>query len=887
MWARLRSWIHSVFHRQRFEDDLSSEFRHHLESRTRHLMQEGLEERAARLQARREFGDPEAVRQSCRQARGLYWTDEFRRHVSFALRLLRRHPTFAASVLLTLGLTIGANTAVFSIVDGFLIRPLPYPEPERLSLLMADLETPRGPAQTWSHGGRIWEVIRDQAEGLEASVFSSWSQGGNLAVGDWVRHVNQGRVGAGYFSVLGVQMQAGREFSPQEDTTQGEAVAILGLPLADRLFGGAQQALGQEILLSGQTRRIVGVLPAGFRSPYGEDVWTPLVPSRRGEGSGANYDILIRPAEGVTLEQARAQIGLLQAPLAEAADLPPEGYSIRYGLAPLQTDLIREIRQPLLILWLAVGLVLVIGCVNIAGLLLARLGRRRRELAVRASLGGGRAAVLRQMLTESLVLAALGVLLGVGLGYLGKEGLELLAQESFSLWQPVDFNLRVLAATALTGLLASLLFGILPAKQALKLDLRQALSQGGRGMGGDGSHRFRHLLVVTQVALSVILLIGAGLLLRTFLHLRGLDPGIDPAQVVAGKVSLADARYKDAESVRALYNRSLTRLRSTPGVEHAGVALTLPYERALNLGFAMQQGEELGPGQVTDVVYVTPGFFRALSIPLLQGRLFNERDDSRHPPVVLVNRAFVERYLGDRPVLETGLATMGARRQIVGVVGDVQHRPVWGQVDSPLGAVATLYVPAGQSAEALFNFAHRWFSPSWVVRSKLPLEQAASAIEEAVHSADPLLPFSEFQSMESVMAESWARQQLQAVLMLVLAALALLLAIVGLYGVISQAALQRRREMGIRMALGAGRGQAVLKVAWPGLIMALLGTAMGAAGAWSGMRVLNHLLTGVDAHDPLTYATVVILLLGVAALASLIPSLRLTRITPSEILRNE
>ncbi|HSR68699.1 MAG TPA: ADOP family duplicated permease [Acidobacteriota bacterium] len=886
MWAKMRSWWRSLRDRKGFESDLSAEFEHHLESRKRHLMQSGLSQGEARRRARREFGDAEALKRDCRQARGLYWSDELARHAGFALRLLRRHPTFAVSVLLTLGLTIGANTAIYSIVDGLLIQPLPYRQPERLYVLTSDIESPRGSARRWSHSGAEWEVVRDRAQGLETACFSGWPQGSNLVVGEWARHVSQGRVGAGYFQVLGVELPAGREFSSAEDSPLGGAVAILGHDLAESLFAGPQQALGQDISLAGQPHQVIGVLPSNFRSPYGEEVWTPLRPSTQGEGEGANYGILIRPGEGLSSDQAQAQISLLSGTLAEAARLPDD-FSVRYRLAPLQSDLVREVKRPLVIIWVAVGLTLLIGCVNIAGLLLARQARRRRELAVRYGLGGGRGAVIRQMLTESLVMAALGALLGTGLGYLGKEGLELLAQDAFGLWQPVAFNLRVLLVTSLSALLASLLFGLAPAWQAARLDVRQSLSQGsGRSSQDASSRRFSHLLVVAQVALGVVLLVAAGLLLRTLLHLRALDPGIDPSGVVTGKLSLTDARYRDPQSVQRLFVQSLQQIRASAGVEEAAVALTLPYERAVNLGFRLQQDGEQGPGQVTDAVYVTPGFFQALRVPLLQGRLLEPRDDQQHSPVAVVNRAFVERYLDGGPALGRRLAAVGEMREIVGVVGDVQHRPVWGGQRGPLGNVPTLYVAAQQSS-GLFRFAHRFFSPSWVVRSRLSEAEAAEVIRSAVHSLDPLLPFSRFQSMDSVMAESWSHQRLQAFLMLALAALALLLSTVGLYGVVAQAALRRRRETGIRMALGCGRWRAVLRVALPGMVLTLVGAGLGTLGAWSGMRLLDHLLTGVTAHDPLTFLSVLGLVVGAALAASLLPPLRVTRATPSQILRRD
>jgi len=885
MLAQVRSWWRALTGQARLSGEMASEMDGHMERYAADLIARGVEPGEARRRARIEFGSTAAASEECREAVGLRWPNEFARDLRYAARVLRKSPTFTAAAVATLALCIGANTAIFSVVDAVLLRPLPYPHPDRLAWVARHYHDQRSEGEGLAENGRIWEAVRDNAGYLDAAVFSDGSMGVNFAAGGRVEYVKQQRVASGFFRVLGIAPLIGREFSADDDREGGPAVTVLSHALWKRIFREDPSIVGQAITLRGEPYTVVGVLPANFQSSTPADLWTPLRPSQNGEGGGWNYVVAGRLRPGVTWAQADTQIEALGAPIFHENGRQT---SVRLHLISFQRGLTDDLHRPLLILWAAVGVVLLIGCVNIAGLLLARAAGRTRELATRMALGGGRAALVRQLLAESVLLGLCGGAAGVILGWLGVKALKLLAHDSLNVWQAVELNWRVLAATGCASIAAGILFGLYPALVASRLEIRAALGEAGRGVAGGRNPWPRRLLVASEVALGVVLLVGAGLLIRTFAHLRGLNPGFDAHNVIAAQLSLQDARYATSQRVNRLFDESLARIRELPGVESAAVTLSLPYERALNDGFQRLDGRHVDTEpQITNMFYVSPEFFRVLRIPLLRGRVFSTADSSTAASALVVSESFVRMYLRDDDPLGRHLDLGGGdKREIVGVVGDIQQKSGWGD-GSPSSVMPDIYIPSTQVEDKFMQLVHIWFSPSWIVRTTGPAEGVIAGMQRALESVDSRLPFAGFHSMEDVRYRALAQERFQAVLLGALAGLALLLAAVGIYGLIANSVAERTRELGIRLALGASLAQAMRSVALPGVALALAGVVAGSVLAGFAAQLLRHLVWGVRPGDPLTFVAVGLGLLGVATAASFLPALRITRLNPAETLRQE
>jgi predicted permease len=803
----------------------------------------------------------------------------------YALRLLRRAPGFAIAAVLTLGLAIGANTAVFSIADAVLLKPLPYPEPDRLALVTR-LQTDGGvPSESSSQNGATWEALRAHARTFDVAVYSTWTAGANVVAGTSASHVQQQRVGSGFFRVLGVAPVIGREFTPEEDRAGGPAAVILSHEAWHSMFGGAPSAVGAEVQLRGERATVVGVMPPGFRTGEQADLWTPLRPNTSGEGAGENYTVLARLRPGASWPGAAAELDRIGAEVPRGAE--QTAAPLRLSVEPLQAALASDLRQPLLLLWAGVAIVLVVACVNLAGLLLARGSVRGREIATRMALGGSRAVVMRQVLVESAVVALLGGAAGVVLGYWGLTALQPLARDAFEIWRPVVMDERAVAVAAGLALAASLAFGMVPAWYATRIDVQAALAGGNSRGATAGVSAFRRGLVVAQVALGVVLLAGAGLLLRTFTHLRTLDPGFDPAGAIAASLSLEDARYRTGDRVRGMVDATLDRLSRTPGVESAAVVLGLPYERLLNLGFRPTTGPRSGEGRtvMTSATYVSGDLFAALRIPLRHGRTFSGRDLTASPPVAIVNEAFAREYFGGETAVGHRMRISGVEREIVGVVGDVQLRPGWGDF-GPLAAMPLTYLPLAQAPDGLLRLVHGWFAPAFVVRSSLPRDETVAALRRALDTADPLLPFARVRSLDEVRGASLAPQRLLMVLLSGLALAAVALAAVGIHGLIATSVNERTREMGIRLALGAGTPRVVRSLMMPGLMMTGAGLAVGITAALVSARLLRSFVWGVSTADPLTFVSVAVLVLAIAAIASIVPARRILRLDPAATLRD-
>lgn len=806
----------------------------------------------------------------------------------FAFRMLRKSPGFAATAILTLALSIGATTAVFTIVNAALLAPLPYPHPGRLAYLARVYERDGVRiGQDTAHDGKVWFAVRDGLSKARAAVFSGGESRINLVAGDRAMAVVESRVSAGYFGVLGVGPTQGREFSADEDRAGGPPAAILSDRLWRNVFGGRPDLIGQAILLRGEPHTVVGIMPAGFRGTTDADVWTPLEPSTTGEGGGQNYTIVLRLADGTTWPELDAEAGAIVDPVFERRQTA-SGAAITHGVMPMQQGLTAGTRQPLLMLTAAVGFVLAVAVVNLAGLLLARAGLRRREIATRLAMGASRLAIVRQLLVESLLVAAIGGGLGLAVAWLGVGVLHGLAVDVFvASWVQPVLDARVLGVAAGLTILTGVAFGLVPALQSSRVDVRSALAWGGtRSVAGTGGGWPRRLLVVTQVALGVVLLVAAGLLIRTFVHLQTLSPGFDPRNLVTASASLDDARYREQESVARLIETSLTRMRALAGVESAAVSLGLPYQRILNMGFRLVGGGQADDRvQMTTLTYVSNGYFETLGIPLRRGRTLDARDSAASRPVLVVNEAFVREYVGGRDPLAQALVVSGAERQIVGVVGDVPQIGSFGNY-GPIAALPMAFVPVGQVSDGFMNLVHTWFAPAWIVRQQAPGIVTESMLRQLMAGVDPQLPWASMSTLDGLRSKALARERLLMSLVAALGLAALMLSAIGIHGLIASGVTERMREMGIRLALGATAGQVVRSAALPGILLALAGLLLGAVMAYAASGLLRGLLWGVAENDTLTFVTVGAVLFVVAGLASVLPALKARSCDPARLLND-
>jgi predicted permease len=805
------------------------------------------------------------------------------RDARYGMRMLRRTPAFTIAAILTLGLAIGVNTAVFSVVDAVLLKPLPYPEPDRLALASRIVRAQGLESRDPAVDGRTWEAVRDQVDAADRAVFSGWTTGVNLIApgtgAGLARYVQQQRVGAGFFRTLGVVPQIGREFTAEEDMPGGPPATVLSAGLWRTMFDADSSIVGRAITLRGAAYMVVGIMPDGFQSGVRADLWTPLRPSTRGEGGGENYHIVLRLREGATWAQMEQQL----AAVSQTLRRPNAEAEVSYSFEPLQRGMSADLRQPLFVLWSAVGVVLLVACVNLAGLLLARGSQRTREIATRIALGSGRIAVVRQLLIESIVLSALGGAAGLVIGSLTLDALTWLARDAYEIWQPISIDLHSVAVAGALSLAASIVFGLGPAVHAARVNLPGFAY--GRAVAGRTRHWSRRAIVLAQVALGVVLLVSAALLLRTFTHLRGLEPGFEPRHLVTASVSLEDARYQSVDRVTHLFETSLSTLSRTPGIENAAVALEVPYRRLLNLGFRHLDGPEAAAGgRMTSATYIAGEFFETMRIPVRRGRTFAESDRQGAPPVAIVSDAFVRMYFGGGDPVGRRIAVAGASREIVGQVGDVQVKPGWGD-NGPLSAMPLVYLPAGQLNDAFIRLVHGWFSPAFVIRSAAGTAQTAAAVRRAIDSVDPLLPLARVHAMSDVQQMSLAPQRFLMMLMIGLGGAALLLAAIGIHGLIATSVVERTREIGIRLALGATARQTMRAIAAPGIVLSIAGVAVGLFAAAATARLLQSFVWGVSTSDPLTFGGVALLLLAVSAAASVIPTVRILRLDPATTLR--
>jgi predicted permease len=814
----------------------------------------------------------------------------------YATRVVLKNPRFSMVAVAALALGIGANAAIFSVVNGVLLQPLPYPEPERLVRVCRQFPGGLGcsasiPKFNYWRRARSFEAI---------AAYDFTGPGLNLGSRDRPEQIKGIHVSSDYFRVFGAAVQLGRTFTPDEDRPGGPRVAVLSHGLWASRFGSDPRITERPVLLNGESYTVLGVLQAGFRPDPPSDVFIPLQADPNSTNQGHFLSVGSRLAPGTTLASARAELKLIGDEFRRAN--PRWMSNDEQATAERMQDImVRDVRPALLILLGAVGLVLLIACANVANLLLARAAGRQKEVAVRAAIGASRMEIVRQLLVESLLLAAVGAALGVLLGVSGARALVALSPGNLpradDLAQaPLIGTLldgRLLAFTLGVTLLTAILFGIAPALHLSRPDLGNTLKEGGgRGSSGARASRTRGLLVVVEMALALVLLVGATLLIRTFMQLRSLQPGFQTENVITLQTSLAGSKYSTTAQVDALAREVTQRLEGLPGVQAAAMTIMLPPEGSPDLPFRIEGRELKGDSQFhgdEDWLCVSPQYFKALSIPLLRGRVFDLRDTGTSAKVVIVSAAFAKKYwpdgdaIGQQITIGKGLGPEfeDPTREIVGVVGDVRQNGL-GQPPPPI-----MYVPGAQVSDSLTRLGNNILPFTWLVRASANPMSLSGPIQKEFLTVDPLLAISRIRTMDEVVSRSIAAQNFNMVLLTIFGAIALLLAAIGIYGLMSYSVEQETHDIGVRLALGAGRREIVSMVVWRGMRLAAVGLVLGVGAAFGATRVLGRLLFGVRATDPGTYAVVLLALGTVAFLACYLPARRAMAVDPIVALRQE
>ncbi len=881
-----------MFRRKRKSSDFRAEIVAHIELERERLQEQGMSREEAQSAARRTFGNVTHAEERFYESRRWLWWDHFQQDVRFGARMLARNPGFTVTVILTLALSVGANTAIFSLVNALLLKSLPYSHPERLAALYAKTTGPDAYNMRRDIDGEQWELLRDGVPSLLSAVSAGMASGVNLQGGAHVQYLHSGRVSAHYFDVLALHPILGRNFSEDEDRPHGPKTVILGYALWRTAFGANPQIVGQAALLKGEPYTIIGVLPERATTPLNADVYVALQPSREGEGGGTNFEAIMRLRDSATWQQADAELNSAwaQSHYVQFVLKRNTGVQITYYLVPLQKGETDSLQQPVLAVMLAAGFILLIACANLAGLTLVRMLRRTSEIATRVSLGASLWHVQLQLWIENLLLALVGGAAGVCVGAIALRSLLLLLPQHFLPVAEVSLDGRVLIFTLALALLTSMFFGMLPALITRKIDLRSAIAS--RGIVGGGAVRLRQSLIVGEVALTVVLLAAAGLLIRTLVHLETLTPGFNSNGVLAAKASLDDVRYHDPAKFRNLLAQSVAAMRQISGVQNAAVGLTLPYERALINSATIGDGKEAGQQFSTDEIYVTTGYFETLQIPLLAGRSFTDADGPDAAKVAVVNRALARQFFHSANPVGRHLTSWDKKdtRLIVGVVENTVGSSAGGLTDdpAPLTSDQTMYIPAAQLVDSnLLGLVHAWFQPSWIVRTESSMDSVGAAMQNAMGSVDPNLPFSGFYGMKDLMAETLAIQRIEVALLVSMATLALLLSAVGIFALVANMVVQKKREIGIRMALGSTIGHAMYQIGRSGVVASVLGVILGLILAAGAVRAIRGALFGVDAYDVPTLAVIVVTLLLVTLLAATLPTLKIARIDPASTLREE
>ena len=869
------------------DDEVAEELEFHLEMRTREYVARGLDPAAARQAALRRFGDIDRARATCREIgrkrdsdmRRREYFGELRQDVAFALRQLAANPGFTLIALFTLALGIGATTAIFSAVYAVVLRPLPFPEPERLVFIDREYQEQRSDVSAGNF--TVAEAGQQVFSDMAAIQYASF----NLSQGETAERARGARVTASFFDVLGVRPALGRVFGPEEDRPGRERVVVLSHRLWRRAFGADSAIVGRDVRLNGEPYTVLGVMPPSFDLTVdSEELWVPIAftPERRAMHDEHNLSVVARLEDGVTLEQVRADLKPLEA---ELERLHPLNSGIRFLVDPFAERFVGDYRTRLFVLLGAVGLVLLIACGNVANLLLARSAARGRELAIRAALGAGRGRIVRQLLTESAVLGLASGAAGLMLAWWGVRTLVALGPRGVPRLEQASVDVTVLAFALGLSLLCSFVFGLAPALRAVRPGVQETLKEGGRGSAGTRRDWLRPALISAEVALAVLLLVGAGLLIRSALELQRIRPGFDPAGVITARISLPAAEYQEPERVVATFERFLEEASRIPGVESLALASQVPTVSASNNGL-LAEGTPFSMENLVNsrLGLVTPGYFEALGIRLVRGRGFDARDRRGAQKVMVVNETLANAlFPGQDPIgRRVACCEMGPDgktpdlKVVVGVVADVRSSGLAEKV------YPEFWLPIAQAPADSWE----WVQRSMYVVVKTGGEPASIVPElrRVVARVDSDVPLYSVSTMEDRMASSGATARFNTLLLTLLGVIGLVLSAIGIYGVVAYFVTQRTSEIGVRMALGATPGDVVRLVLRQAAIPVTAGVLLGLLASAVATRVLAASLVGVERMDPLTLAAAVTVLASAALLASVVPARRAASVDPTSAL---
>jgi predicted permease len=885
-WTRLRSWTSATVRSSRMERDMDDEMRFHVEAHAAELMRGGVPKDQALRQARLEFGSVETAKSECRDAVGVSFLETLLQDLRHCIRAMLRTPVFALTAVIVLALGIGATTAIFSVVDAVLLQPLAYRDSDRLVTILMNGD---GPV---SAGNYIdWH---DQSRSFTAmSAAEAWSP--NLTGIDSPEHIPGLKVTPDLFPMLGIGPMLGRLFVPGEDKEGANREVILSYKLWQRRFSSDPNVLGKAIVLDGNGYVIVGVMPQQFQfAPFWATKAELWVPNAFGPGvhaGGGSLRIFARLKDGVSLKQARAEIASITARLEQRFP----GTNRNVVMTPLKEKVVGPIETPLLVLLAAVAFVLLITCANVAHMLLARAATRQKEIAVRAALGARRGRLIRQFLSESLLLGSIGGVFGLLIAVLGTRALIAMSPPNIPRVQTVSIDLHAALFLFAATILTSVGFGLVPALQASSVNVNDTLKEGGRsGSEGVQRSRLRSLLVVSEFALALMLLIGAGLMIRTFAALEAVDPGFNPHNLISMIVSVAGSKEDDPGRRELFYRQLIERVRFLPGVQAAGAINHLPLAGDLwGWHFAIEGRPKPRPGEAPVAVYrmVAPGYFAAMRLPIVRGRDITDSDNAAAPGVIIINEQAARQYwpgedpLGKLVSFDDDTTNPKTWLTIIGIAKDAKQDS-WTDKATPEAYLAAFqnhdYLgDSGTEASKHMNYI------TLVVRTAGDPAAVASAMKEAAWSFDRNLAISQVVTMDGVVSEANAQPRFEMMLLSIFAAVALVLAAVGIYGVISYSASQRTHEIGVRISLGATRQDVLLLVIRQGVWLAVAGSIAGIAGALLLSRLMAGLLYGVEPTDPLTFAGVAVGLGVVAMLACYVPARRAMHIDPVAALRYE
>ena len=887
--------------RKRMMDGLDQDIREHIEIETQDNIERGMSPEDARHAAMRKFGNVTRVKEETREVWSFLWIEHLLQDIRFGVRMLRRSPGFAAAAILTLALGIGANTAIFSVVNAVLLRPLAYRDSPSLVNIWGKFEKD-GIPQNWISEPEYWDLLDHNESFAQVAAYALGGRA-NLTRADAPPvQVSEASTTADVLPMLGIVPVVGRSFSSEEDQPGHSHYVLLSYALWESQFGGDPNIGGKPIQLDGEAYSIVGVLPKQFSLGGKQDLWVPLGLDRaKPQGRGSHYlHVVGRLKPGVNPVQASAALVTLAGDLRRGYpnDYGPESKNFDMFMVPVKEQLIGRIRPALLVLLGAVVFVLLIACANVANLMLARASAREKELAIRAAMGAGRTRLVRQLLTESLLLGLAGGLLGLVLAYWGVNTLRALVPPNTPRMDEVQLDSAVLAFTFGVSLLTGLFFGLVPSWHLARNDLREALSEAGRGTSVSGKTlHLRSWLVVSELALAVLLLVGAGLLIRSFNRLLDVSPGFQTQHLLTMELSLPEKTYLDGAPVQKFFTELLASVKTVPGVESAGAVSQLPLSDSYTSGSVFFEDTSIPdiprlailgnlPYMEIDQRAATSEYFQAMQIPLVRGRLLNEADDASALLVAVVDTNFARRFWphGDAIGRRVGIDTipnsnpqMPRWRTIVGVVGHVKHYAL------DVEGREQIYFPHRQPLYGVF--APR--DMTLAVRTSQDPGSVTNAIRERIFAIDKGLPPYNIATMDQLVSTSVAQPRLNLSLLVAFAVLALLLAAVGVYGVMAYAVTQRTHEFGIRTALGASPTDVLKQVFLEGGRLAAIGLGLGLIAALLLTRLMASLLFGVSPSDPMTLGLVAVILALVALAACYIPARRAARVDPVIALRYE